>query len=55
MLSPNFERIFAMSTNAVTVVTPRFEHYRKLASRVFASLPIGVSAAAISIAVLLLI
>lgn len=44
-----------MSTKAVTVAAPRFDAYRQLAARVFASLPVGVSAAAISIAVLLLI
>ena len=37
------------------VVAPRFDTYRQLAARAFASLPFGVSAAAISIAVLLLI
>ncbi|MFM8792881.1 MAG: hypothetical protein ACKON8_09425 [Planctomycetota bacterium] len=44
-----------MSTKAVTVAAPRFDAYRQLASRAFASLPFGVSAAAISVAVLLLI
>lgn len=44
-----------MNTEVVANVAPRFDAYRQLAARVFASLPIGVSAAAISIAVLLLI
>jgi len=44
-----------MSTKAVTVPAHRFDAYRQLAARAFVSLPFGVSAAAISIAVLLLI